>query len=77
MSAEVLLALGNNGFHLSLEDSPFQENTPVTSLTLDPDIGPQSHHLPVVAAAGVLLPQAYYISELWLHWFTAWLPNAD
>ncbi len=77
MSAEALLALGDNGFHPSLKDSPFQENTPVASLTLDPDIGPQSHHLPVVAAAGVLLPQAYYISELWLHGFTARLPNAD
>lgn len=77
LSAKVLLALGDNGFHPPLEDSPFQENAPVTPLTLDPDISPQSYHLPVVAAARVLLPQVYYISKLRLHGFTARLLNAD
>lgn len=30
---------GDNGFYPTFEDSPLQEHTPVTSLTLDADIG--------------------------------------
>jgi len=39
LSVFVSLTLGDNGFYPTLESSPLQEHTPVTSLTLDADIG--------------------------------------
>lgn len=76
MSAGALLALGDNGFHPALENSPLQEHTPVASLTFDPNISTQSNYLPIVAATRVLFSEAHYVPQPCLHRVTEWLPDA-
>ena len=58
---------------LALEDASLEEHASAASKALHTDVSPQTDHLPLVAAAGVLLPQLHYVSELRLHGVTAGL----
>jgi hypothetical protein len=44
-----------NGPDLALENPALQKYTPVASPAFDADVSTQTKHLPLVAAAGVLL----------------------
>jgi hypothetical protein len=50
-----------------LQDTPGQQNTALAFQAFQADIRPQPHHLPLIAAAGVGLPEPNHVTELELH----------
>jgi len=58
---------GNKTLHPALKNAPLQKNTAAALLALDPDVGPHSEHLPLVAATGMLLLQPNYVTNPYLH----------
>ena len=60
----------------ALEVAPFQQYPAVASATFDPYVSAQSHDLPLVAAARVLLSQVNNIPNAYVHWLTIGLPTA-
>ena len=67
----MLLLVGEKCFYSALKRPLLQEYSTVASPALDPDVSTQSHNLPLVAAARVLLSQTHYIPKLQLHEVTA------
>ena len=53
--------------HSALKDAALEENTVSTFKALNPNISTESDYLPLIAAAGVLLLEANYIAQLYLH----------
>ncbi len=47
----------------AFEDNPLQEYLVLAFKALDSNIGTQPHHLPFIAAAGVLLFESDYVSQ--------------
>jgi len=54
-------------FNSALKDASLQKNTALAFKAFNPDISPQPHYLPLIAAAGVLLLQANHITQFYLH----------
>ena len=48
-----------------LQDASSQKNTALALEALYADISPQPYHLPLIAAAGVLLLEADYVAQLY------------
>jgi len=57
---------GDDGFNSTLKDTALKENVTLALKTLNSDISPDSHHLPLARATGVLLPEAHHIAQLYL-----------
>ena len=53
--------------HSALKDAALEENTVSTFEALNPDVSAESGYLPLIVAAGVLLLEANYIAQLYLH----------
>jgi hypothetical protein len=60
----------------ALELMPFQQYPALAAAAFDPDVSAQSHDLPLVAAAGVLLLEAHHIPKAHLHLLTVECPTA-
>jgi len=60
-----LLSSGNKGFDSSLKDTALKENVVLAFEALNPYISAQPHHLPFIAAAGVLLLEVDYVSNVY------------
>ena len=54
-------------FHSAFKDASLQKDAALAFLAFNPDVCPQPHYLPFVAAAGVLLLEADDVSQLYLH----------
>jgi len=52
---------------LALKNPPLQKHAPLALLTLEPYVGTDPEHLPLVAAAGMLLLKPHYIAYPYLH----------
>jgi len=55
------------GFDSALKNTSFQEDTVLAFEAFDSDISTKPDHLPLIAAAGVLLFEANHITQLYLH----------
>jgi len=62
-----LLTSGNEGFDPAFKDAALKENTALAFEALNPDVSSQPDYLPLIAAAGVLLLEADYITQFYLH----------
>jgi len=62
-----LLSSRDKGFNSALKGASFQKNSALALNAFNPDISPEPDYLPFVAAAGVLLLEANYITQLYLH----------
>ena len=62
-----LLSPGNKLFHPALKDASLKEDAVLAFEAFYADISPQPHHLPLIAAAGVLFLEADDVSQLYLH----------
>jgi hypothetical protein len=60
----LLVSSGNEFFNPPLEYAALQKNPALALEAFNPDISPQSDHLPLIAAAGVLLLEADDIAQL-------------
>ena len=67
LAFRVLSGAGYDLFYPALEGPPGQEDASAAAEAPNADIGSQSDHLPVVAAAGVSFSEAYHVAELWIH----------
>ena len=59
-------------FNPALKDASFQKNSALAFEALDTDISSQPHHLPLIAAAGMLLLEMDYIAQFYLHYHTGY-----
>jgi len=60
------LTSGNEGFNPALKDTSPEEYPVLAVKAFNPYISPQPDYLPLVAATGVLLFQADYITQLYI-----------
>jgi hypothetical protein len=63
-----LLAPLYKGLEPLLEGTPVEEDPPATGEAAQPDVRPQAYHPPLVAAAGMDLPQLDDVAEAKLHY---------
>jgi len=61
-----LLSSGKKDFDSSLKDTALKENVVLAFEALNPYISAQPHHLPFIAAAGVLLLKTNHVTQLYL-----------
>ena len=61
------LSSGDEGFNPTLEDTSLKENPALAFNAFNSYISTESDYLPLVAAAGMLSLEAYYIAQLYLH----------
>ncbi len=50
-----------------LKDAALEENTVPTFKALNPNVSTEPNYLPLIVAAGVLLLEANYITQFYLH----------
>ena len=62
-----LLSSGDDCFNPALKNASFEENAVSAFEALHPNVGAESDHLPLVAAAGVFLLEADHVTQLYLH----------
>jgi len=60
------LSSGNKSFDSALKDTALKENVMLAFEALNPYISAKPHHLPFIAAAGVLLLKATHVTQLYL-----------
>ena len=65
--SSLALLRGEDGLYLTLEDSPLHSDAAPAPLAPEADVGPHPHHLPLVAATGVLLLEPHYVARSYLH----------
>jgi hypothetical protein len=71
-----LFASGNKGFNSTLKDASLQQDTALALEALNADVRTQPYHLPLIAAAGVLLLEADDIIQPYLHYHASDLKKA-
>jgi len=54
-------------FHSAFKDTSLQKDTVLAFKAFNTDVCPQSHYLPFIAAAGMLLLEVNDITQLYLH----------
>ena len=59
---ESLLSSGDESFNSALKDTSLEENTVPTFKALNPNVSTEPDYLPLIAATGVLLLKADYIT---------------
>jgi len=62
-----LLTSGDKGFDSALKGAALKENPPLALEALYPDVGAYPDHFPLIATAGMLLLEANYVPQLYLH----------
>ena len=62
----LLLSAGDKGFDSAFKDTAFNKNPVLALKTLNADIGTESDHLPLIAAAGVFFLEANHVAQLYL-----------
>jgi hypothetical protein len=63
----------NKGFNSTLKDTALKKNMALAFKTFNPYISPKSDHLPLIAATGVLLLKANYITQPYIHYHSFYL----
>jgi len=61
------LSSGNEGFKSPLKDTSLKKDSTLAVKAFNPDISTEPDYLPLIAAARVLLFEANYIAQPYLH----------
>jgi len=62
-----LFSSGNKGFNPALKGAALKENPPLALEALNPDVSAHPDYFPLIATAGMLLLEADYVPQLYLH----------